>query len=168
MKPHLTILVSFCCLEMALLHIIENSSLELIIESLSMQNPTIQKKTKSMVADVGLMKKLSYNMQFSSIEYDNQKHNLSLMGKSKIISNFEVILAEEHKLYSMMNNSKLKIDRRLYFLKDTTLEVFEAYQINHVNVQRKLGYLEKDIPGIIWEKGIKKNFIQRRSNFQVT
>ena len=46
-----------------------------------------------------------------------------------------------------------------------TQEVFESYQINNRNVNRKLGELQQTTKSFQWEHGVSSDFIKRRSNF---
>ena len=55
------------------------------------------------------------------------------------------------------------IDKQVYFVKESSMEVYEGYKINMHDIRRKLGQFDSN--KFIWEENVNHNFIERRSNF---
>ena len=59
---------------------------------------------------------------------------------------------------------KLEISQKVYFLDESSNEVFEKYEINAITVKTKLGKVDNKT--FVWEPGINQDFMERRSDFQ--
>ena len=55
------------------------------------------------------------------------------------------------------------IDQQIYFLKTTSLELFEKYMVNKQTIVQKLGHFDGSL--YIPMKSIQQNFLKRRKNF---
>ena len=66
---------------------------------------------------------------------------------------------------SIFQSLQIAIDQKIFFYKMKSQEVYESYQINNRNVNRKLGKLQQNTKSFVWEHGISSDFIKRRSNF---
>ena len=58
----------------------------------------------------------------------------------------------------------MEINEEIFFIRKSTNEVFEKYNINGIQIRRKLGILTKE--KVCWEIDIIPSFIRRRANFQ--
>ena len=91
---------------------------------------------------------------------ENTTKKLQILAKGLIPM---ILVLQDHQFERLYNKMKAEIDKEVYFFKASTEEIFEAYVINGKHVQRKLGIIKSDT--FIWENGINKDFIKRRSDF---
>ena len=80
----------------------------------------------------------------------------------KAISTLVLVIHE--KIFSLVyNEMTIPLDKKVYFIKQSTKEVFESYQVNDHKVQKKLGRFFQN--KFIWDKSIIEDFLERRSDF---
>ena len=82
----------------------------------------------------------------------------------KLISTLIVIVRNQD-FDDLFQALKIPIDKKVYFIKESTKEVHESYIINNKVIQNKLGTFSALNHNFIWEENIKQDFLERRSNF---
>ena len=60
--------------------------------------------------------------------------------------------------------TKIRIDKKVFIIEESTNELFEIYTINNRQIKRKLGRFKEHV--FSWEKDVEKDFVSRRSDFQ--
>ena len=60
---------------------------------------------------------------------------------------------------------KSDIGKKIFFLKNDSQEIFEAYTINNVVEKKMLGRIDLISNNFVWNSNVNPNFIKRRSDF---
>jgi hypothetical protein len=66
----------------------------------------------------------------------------------------------------LLTKVTVEINQQIYFVNNSTLAVFEAYNINNIKVIRKLGIFSNNYNSFVSEDNVEENFLKRRADFQ--
>ena len=135
--------------------------------------------------NLNLMKKMMNNNHYLVATrdipdlHDNVKNyptDLLLIGKefsdmpkifnfiNKMKQNSKAVIISEN-IESFVKSVAPTIDKQVFFVKESSMEVYEWYKINAHEIRRKLGQFDKSSYNFIWHYDVNHNFIERRSNF---
>ena len=157
--------------------VIENSlgdkveDINLVIQGFQLKNPVILKPKVGF--ETKIMKHMSHQMQYLKIvrdlEFIQHESVLNLLidledqyhfpyqteTLTKMVSQTIIIVDDIH-FESIMRDLKVEIDKKLFVVKRSSLEVFETYYINEITVQQNLGRLGRNRHEMIWNNNTKK------------
>ena len=132
------------------------------------KNTNLVKKLFNEDLYVSILKQI--NLRLSKIHNDiiinfSDNNHADLQIVINVVESAMLIFPSDMNFNVMFQSLHIRIDQKIYFYKMKTQEVFESYQINNRNVNRKLGELQQTTKSFKWENGVSSDFIKRRSNF---
>ena len=132
------------------------------------KNTNLVKKLFNEDLYVSILKQI--NLRLSKIHNDiiinfSDNNHADLQIVINVVESAMLIFPSDMNFNVMFQSLHIRIDQKIYFYKIKTQEVFESYQINNRNVNRKLGELQQTTKSFKWENGVSSDFIKRRSNF---
>ena len=150
-----------------------------VLNEFQMNHPTMYHANISASTNL-LMRNLSMNGQYCSIHLhgnsSTQSQNILVIAEEyeDAINTFEevrgysetfVILARQSIMQDVLNTMKVDINQKVFIVDQSTHDSYEVYAINNHQIMRKLGKFHHRTKDFIWENGIERNLITRRSNF---
>ena len=84
---------------------------------------------------------------------------------NKMNQNTRVIIISEN-MEHFVKSVTPTIDMQVFFVKESSMEVYEWYKIGRHEIRRKLGQFDKSSYNFNWEIDVIQDFLERRSNFQ--
>ena len=163
---------------------LEYKSILTIIQELNLNDPYLMGPVDNKLE---LFKFLAKNGQFSNFNPRNEQlsvtnekitKNAIVFLKSQVMVNNHLIfpknsywscllISKDRIFEDVLNNFAAQIDisQNVFFLKEESYEIYEAYKINHVIIKKKLGYVDLSSNNFIWQKDENPNFVKRRSDF---
>ena len=106
--------------------------------------------------------KTKFNSHIILIPNNIEDINAELDCLKKYDSKTFLLLGDSLFAYAFAN-LRLEINQEIFFIKERTNEIFETYDINGIQIRRKLGMLTNE--KIVWEQKVEPSFLKRRANF---
>ena len=78
-----------------------------------------------------------------------------------------LLISNDMKFEELLNTVAIETDinQKVFILKATSYEIYEAYKINDVIVKTKLGDIDLISNDFKWQQDVNPDFVKRRSNF---
>ena len=157
---------------------LESEFLLSVLEEFGMENPRII--NISVLTGTKIMKELFLKKQFCilSSHMENMSNSEDMIVFVNNVNEFKdtfhttlklistlIVIVRNQNFDDLFQALKIPINKKVYFIKESTKEVHETYIIINKVIQNKLGTFSALNHNFIWEENIKQDFLERRSNF---
>ena len=175
--------ITFCLvflIRISLENEVKNELVHSVMKVLQMKHPVVwtpnnTSSSRSLMKDLFLMGHFCHfatEELLQNLSKDVSKDTIIFADKDEDIIEEALELSNTAVIFSSRNFdnkkasslTKIRIDKKVFIIEESTNELFEIYTINNRQIKRKLGRFKEHV--FSWEKDVEKDFVSRRSDFQ--